>query len=107
MWMPPLVDPVGATHQSVSRSAHCAQTLLGLRSGIPMTSQGKWKDGSETPAHQQEGLQRGVQKSITMVKLVGGILRHNHWGWAHLVEICERPNLRGQHLQHIAQKVPK
>ena len=39
------------------------------------------------------GQHRGVTAGIHMVKLVSGILRHNHWGWGHVVEIGKPPNL--------------
>ena len=41
------------------RSPHRTQSLLGLRPVIRITTQGKWKDGSETMAHRQGAAQRG------------------------------------------------
>ena len=52
------------------------------------------------------GQHRGVPGSISMVKLVSRILRHNHWGWGHVVEICDPPNVCGHPLHHLAQKSP-
>ena len=54
-----------------------------------------------------KGQYRGLLGSISMVKLVSRILRHNQWGWGHVVEICEPPNVRGQPLHHLAQKSPR
>ena len=30
---------------------------------------------------------------MSIIKLVSGILRHNHWGWGHVVEICVPPSV--------------
>ena len=38
---------------------------------------------------------RGVPRSISIVKLVSRILRHNHWGCGHVVEICKPPQCAG------------
>ena len=53
-----------------------------------------------------KGRHTGVPGSINMVKLVNRILRHNHWGWGHVVEICQHPNVHGQPLHHLARKIP-
>ena len=61
MWMPPPANPLGlgAIDPSVPHSLQRTQSLLELRSSIRMTTQRKWKDGSETPAHQHEAAQKG------------------------------------------------